>query len=167
MSGKLPLILVVSLAALISSSPALAMGEDILALTGRYTFFIKPDPTSHVTFYQKMVPCVEEKTVGIPRTVVETYGLPIPFPRRERVLVTETPVGHAKASGPCVQCFPSPVCKAEIKDVIVPRVVPVQVPGVILQPKCVPRRLMSPQWFAVEEHPMPPRGPVRKVRGPG
>lgn len=155
------------LALLAAATPAFAVGEEILAATGRYTFFVKPDPTSCVTFYQKMVPCIERKTVGVPRTVVETFPYPVPTTQKQRVLVTETPVGHACGANPCIQCIAKPVCQPGMKDVIVPSMVPVRVPTLVMQPKCVDRRIKLPQWFAVEEHVLPAPQKVRKVHNPG
>lgn len=167
MFGNLRCILLACLALVTTAAPAFAFGEDILAACGRYNFFIKPDCTSGVTFYQKMVPCVERKTVGVPRPVVETYPLPVPSRQRQRVLVTETPVGDACGVTPCINCFPKPVCKPGTKDVLVPSIVPLRVPTLAIQPKCVDRPIKLPQWFAVEEHPLPPPQKVRKVHHPG
>lgn len=159
--------LLCALALVTAAVPALAAGEDILAASGRYTFFIKPDPASCVTFHQKMVPCIERKTVGVPRTVVETYPLPVPSRQKQRVLVTETPVGDACGVTPCINCFPKPVCKPGTTDVIVPSIVPIRIPTLVIQPKCVERRIKLPQWFAVEEQPLPPPQKVRKIHSPG
>ena len=105
------------------SSSAHALGEDILAHTGQYTFFIKPDPTSCVTYYQRMVPCVEKKTIPVARRIVETFPVPVPVKRKHPVLLSETPVGCAIGAGPCIECFPKPSCRPGVKDVLVPRVI--------------------------------------------
>ncbi|MEW6532606.1 MAG: hypothetical protein AB1473_17380 [Thermodesulfobacteriota bacterium] len=156
--------LIVSLAL---AGSALAFGEEILAAKGEYTFFIKPDPKSCVTYYQKMVPCVKNETVIIPRKFEQTFPHPVLARQKERVLVTETPVGCAEGSGPCVHCFPQPTCRPETRAPVVPRIVPVNVVTVVPEPICVPRRIKLPQWFAVEEHPLPPPVKVRKVGAGG
>jgi len=167
MLGNLRCILLACFALVTTAAPAFSFGEDVLAACGRYTFFIRPDCTSGVTFYQKMVPCIERKPVGVPRPVVETYPLPVPTRQGQRVLVTETPVGDACGITPCINCIPKPVFKPGTQDVIVPSIVPVGIPDLAIRPKLVNRRIKLPQWFAVEEHPMgPPRG-VRKVHNPG
>ncbi|MBM4327188.1 MAG: hypothetical protein FJ118_08495 [Deltaproteobacteria bacterium] len=149
------------------AASALAFGEDVLAAKGEYTFFIKPDPKSCVTYYQKMVPCVENKTVIIPRKFVQTFPHPVLARQKERVLVTETPVGCAEGAGPCVHCFPQPSCRPETREPIVPRIVPVNVVSVVPEPVCVPQHTKLPQWFAVQEFPMPPPVKVRKVGSGG
>ena len=158
---SLALSLIVLSAALASS--AYAFGEDILACTGQYTFFIKPDPTSHVTYYQKMVPCVETKTIPKPRRIVETYPVPLPATRKLPVLLSETPVVCPDGEDPCVECFPKPSAKSAFKDVVVPRIVPVRVPGLVSEPRTVTRRIMRPQWFAVEEIEKAPPRKIRKI----
>jgi len=154
----------VSVLTLAITTPASAVGEDVLAHTGQYTFFIKPDPCSHVTYYQKMVPCMERKVESVPQTVINAFPVPVVARKRQRVVISETPVGHAKGSGPCVECYPRAICKPAVKEVLLPTVVPVNVPGVIFNPRCTERRVIRPQWFAVEEHPAPPPRKVRKVR---
>jgi hypothetical protein len=145
------------------SSSAHALGEDILAHTGQYTFFIKPDPTSCVTYYQRMVPCVQKKTVPVARRIVDTFPVPVPVKRKHPVLLSKTPVGCAAGEGPCVECFPKPTCRPASTYALAPKFVPVRVPGVVIEPKCITRRIMLPQWFAVEEHEKPPPRKIRKV----
>lgn len=153
---------VILLSAVLASS-AYAFGEDILARTGQYTFFIKPDPTSHVTYYQKMVPCVKRKTIPVARRIYETYPVPIPVTRRLPMVLSETPVFCEDGPGPHTRCFPRPSSRSASKDVPVPRMVPVRVPGLAIEPKDVTRRIMLPQWFAVEEIPKPPLRGFRKA----
>ncbi|MGO9572246.1 MAG: hypothetical protein ACLP5H_32415 [Desulfomonilaceae bacterium] len=159
------LVIILSLAfcSLSLASQVFAFGEDMLALTGQYTFFIRPVPGWDVTFYQKLVPCVAQETVPVARRVVETYPLPIPAMHRQPITISETPVGCAQGSGPCVECYPKPSFRPASKDVATPRVVPVGVPGIELTPKCVTRPVMLPQWFAVTEEPRDIRK-VSKVR---
>ncbi len=164
MSKKLLLIiLLLVFYSLSPTSQALAFGEDMLGLTGQYTFFIRPVPGWDVTFYQKMVPCVAQENLPVARRVVQTYPLPIPAMQRQPITITETPVGCAQGSGPCVECRPMPSCTPGSKDVPTPMVVPVGVPGIELAPQCVTRPVMLPQWFAVTEEPRNPRK-VSKVR---
>ena len=159
------LVIILSLAfySLSPASQVFAFGEGVLALTGQYTFFIRPVPGWDVTFYQKLVPCVAEETIPVARRVVQTYPLPIPAMQRQPITIAETPVGCAEGSGPCVECYPKPSSRSASKDVVGPRVVPVGVPGIELNPKHVTRRVMLPQWFAVTEEPKHPRK-VSKVR---
>jgi hypothetical protein len=145
------------------ASQALAFGEDMLALTGQYTFFIRPVPGWDVTFYQKLVPCVAQETVPVARRVVQTYPLPIPKMQRQPITITETPVGCAQGAGPCVECTPMPSSRPATKDVVAPAIVTVGVPGIEVTPKGVTRPVMLPQWFAVTEEPKNPRK-VSKVR---
>lgn len=159
------LIMVLSLAlcSLCLASQVFAFGEDVLGLTGQYTFFIRPVPGWDVTFYQKMVPCVKQDTISIPRRVVQTYPVPVPAVQRQPVTITETPVGCAQGAGPCVECYPMPSSRPALKDIVTPRIVPVGVPGIELTPRDVTHRVMLPQWFAVTEEAKPPRK-VSKVR---
>lgn len=144
-------------------TPAFPFGEDVLAVQGEYTFFIKPDPCSDATFYQKMVPCVEKKTIGVPRRIVERFPFPVPDRRRPPVLIEETPLGTPHGVSPCIECSPRPSCRPGRKDVIVPLVVDIRVPGVDIRPKCVSRKIRLPQWFMIKEHPKPPSRKVTKV----
>jgi hypothetical protein len=141
-----------------------AVGEDVLARCGEYTFFINPNPGSHVTYYKRMVPCRAEKTIPVPRRVFQTYFVPVAQIIGRPMLISETPIGHAKGVGPHVQCFPGPRVTPAIKEVIEPRPVPVRVPDLVLQPRRVVRPVMLPQWFAVQEHPKPPPAKVRASR---
>lgn len=151
---------------LLVSAPAHAEGEAMLALTGQYTFFIKPEPGSCVTYYQKMVPCVLKETVLVPKRVVQTFPMPFTSKRAKSVLRHETPVGCAEGAGPCLQCYPRPSCRSAMTHVQVPVMKPVRVRGLEAVPKCVTRRVMRPQWFQVTETPKPLRK-VRKVHRGG
>jgi hypothetical protein len=133
-----------------------------LAHSGQYTFFIKPEPGSCITYYQKMVPCIAEETIPVPRPVAPAYPVPIPIGQRQPVMISERPVGCAEGSGPCLKCFPQALSKRDVKEVIAPQVIPVPVPGIDIVPRHVERPVLRPQWFEVTESPLPPQ-PVRKV----
>lgn len=163
MLKKLSVLFVAVISLVILSSAALAEGEAILALTGQYTFFIKPEPGSCDTYYQKMVPCVLERTIPVPRRVVPVYPVPVAAKRRVPVLRSEIPVGCADGEGPCLHCYPKPSCRPATIDVVGPVPKPVRVPGVEIRPKCVKERVMRPQWFKVTEEPRPQKRP-RKIR---
>ena len=165
MLSRSPLLLA-ALFCLTVTSHALAFGEAILALTGQYTFFIKPEPASSVTYYQKMVPCVAEETIPIPRRVAPVYPVPVPMTQRQPVMISERPVGCADGAGPCLQCFPQAKDRRGVGEIIAPRVIPVRVPGIEIVPRIVNRPVMRPQWFEVTVTPRDPR-PVRKVSAGG
>lgn len=139
---------------------AFAFGEGVLAASGQYTFFIKPAPGSHVTYYQKMVPCVVTEEISVPRRVAPVFQVPVPTLRNQPVVRTEVPVGCAVGQSPCIECRPRPSTMAASAQQVVPRMVPFRVPGIEPVPKTVKRKIMLPQWFAVTEQPKPP---VRKV----
>jgi len=166
MLRKSPVVVGVLLCSLAFSVGAYGFGEDMLARTGQYTFFIKPEPGSCTTYYQKMVPCVVKETIMVPRKVVNTYPVPVASVRREPVMITHTPVGCPEGSGPCVQCSPRPSCYNTTKEVIVPRMVRTPVTETVFVPKCVTRRVMLPQWFEVTEQPVRPKV-IRKVGSRG
>lgn len=151
-----------ALAMTFMTSPCQAMGEDILAHTGQYTFFIKPVPGSHTTYYQKAVPCVADVMAPVPRRVTNTYPVPVPVRRHSSVVVSETPMGCAEGQGPCVECFPRPSRRGGTGEVWAPNFIPVSVPGKQFVPKHVTRRIKLPQWFEVTEDPGMPK-PIRKV----
>lgn len=155
MSQKLAFLWYVILVIICSAGAGWAAGEEVLGRTGRYVFFIKPDPCSDVTYYQKLVPCVAEETIYVPRRVFPVYHVPEPIRRRQAVLVTETPVGCALGEGPCVECFPKPTERRETREVWLPRPLEVRVPTVEWVPKKITKRIMLPQWFAVHEQPVP------------
>jgi hypothetical protein len=136
--------------------PAHAVGEEILAHTGQYTFFIKPDPSACVTYYQKLVPCIERKATPVVRPVIETYPVPIAVIRGQRAMITETPVGCAGGCGSCLECYPTPTRRPGPKEVVEPHPIPVPVHGMNIDARWVQRPVKRPQWFMVEEHPMPP-----------
>lgn len=162
MLRRAPLFLLVTLFSLAMTSQALSFGEDILAFSGQYTFFIRPEPASGITYYQKMVPCVAEETIPVPRRIAPVFPLPVPVGRRQPVTIFERPVGCAEGAEKCVQCFPRAVSKRGTVEVIGPRMIPVAVPGIEIAPRTMTRRVMRPQWFEVTESPLPPR-PIRKV----
>jgi len=162
MLRKSPAVLMTILLTLACVSTALAFGEDILAATGQYTFFIKPEPGSGVTYYQRMVPCVADVPVCVPRREAPVYPLPMAAIERQKVLVRETPVGCALGEGECVECFPKSLRYRGIREGVGPRDIPVRIPDLRVERKIVKRPVMRPQWFAVTEDPLPPQ-PVRKV----
>ncbi len=164
MAKRPTIILLVVLLSVIFASVALGEGEAILALTGQYTFFVKPHPGSCETYYQKMVPCVLEKHIPVPRRVVPVYPVPFSSKRRVPVLRSEIPVGCADGSGPCLQCFPKPSCRPATHSMAVPVPKRIPVPDLIIQTKTVKERVIRPQWFKVKDDPRPPRKVVRKVR---
>ena len=147
---------------LVSAPSAIAFGEDVLAHTGEYTFFIKPKPGSHVTYRQRMVPCAVREHVPVPTKTSITYPVPIPEKRRHQMVIIERPVGCAADFGPCKQCFPRAYMERSSRNKIYPRMLPVRVSGTVFSSKCVTRRVMRPMWYEVRETPVPTR-PVRKV----
>lgn len=153
----------VILCASISAGESFGFGEDILAQSGQYTFFIKPQPGTCTTYYQKMVPCIVEETVPVIRKTTQRYPLPVPITQRIPLTISEVPVGCAEGAGPCSKCTPLPTCRSGFKEVVVPANIPVPVPDIQVVPKTVKRKVMLPQWFAVTEQPKPPKM-VRKVR---
>jgi hypothetical protein len=155
-------LLLLAILSLFSATYACAFGEGILAHSGQYTFFIKPDPCSHVTYYQKLVPCVAEEVVPVPRPTMRVYPVPVPRAQRQPIMIAESPVGCADGSSPCVQCFPKATTKPGRKEVMVPQPIPVRVAGIDMVPRHVTRRVLRPQWFEVTEIPAPPK-PIRKV----
>ena len=163
MLKKLSVLCLAIISLVILSTVAQAEGEAILALTGQYTFFIKPEPGSCDTYCRKLVPCVLERTIPVPRRVAPVYPVPVSAKRRVPALRSEIPVGCADGSGPCLQCFPKPSCRPVTRNMVVPVPKPVRVPGIRLEPKCVKERVMRPQWFKVTEEPRPLKRP-RKVR---
>jgi hypothetical protein len=166
MRKNLNLVFFVALLTAMGVSSALAAGEDIMAKSGQYTFFIKPDPCAPITYYQKLVPCVVRETIPVPRRVWLSYQVPVPAAQRIPVTVTETPVGCAGGPDQCAQCFPQASSRPGTKEVWGPRMVTVRVPDVVFTPREVTRKVMLPQWFAVTEEPRPPQK-VRKVRHGG
>lgn len=142
---------------LMLAGTAFAFGEDILAATGQYTFFIKPCPQTNTTYYQKMVPCVLRDTIQVPKTVVDSYPLPIPSVRGIPIVRHEQPVGCALGSSPCIECAPKPSSSPDVLTSVVPRMVNVRIPSVVPAPKEITKRVKLPQWFAVTEEPKPIR----------
>lgn len=141
---------------LLFNSISFAYGEDVLSQTGQYNFFIKPKPKKHVTYYQKMVPCVARKTIAEPREVIRSFPVPAPAIRSRPVLIMETPVGIADGEGPCVTCKGKVSWSREHRDMVAPEFTTVHVPGTVSIPKCVTFKTMRPQWFKVEEMNGPP-----------
>jgi hypothetical protein len=139
-----------------------AAGEDLLAQSGQYTFFINPCPPGGPTYYQKMVPCVVKETVQVPQTVFQSYPVPVPARQNLPTVVTEAPVGCPQGAGPCTTCFPQPSQRKGKGEVWGPKMLMVQVPSVQFTPKEITRKVMLPQWFAVTEEPQPCQK-VRKV----
>ncbi len=163
--SKFPVTLVlVALMVTLSNQAVMAYGEDVLAHTGEFTFFIKPEPGSCRTYTQKMVPCVEKKTVPQERLINQTYPVPIPGSVTKPTLITETPMGRKGKPG-CLQCFPKSSIQRSAKKMVAPRIIPVNVKGVLLSPKCVSRKIMKPVWFEFYEKPAPPKRPT-KVKYP-
>jgi hypothetical protein len=162
MARKLTIILLAVALCPIVCSGAHAAGEDVLAASGQYTFFIKPEPCSPTTYYQKLVPCVVKQTIPVPRRVVQTYQVPMAALQNTPVLRTETPVGCADGQDACIDCFPKPKEQRGVKQMPVPRLRPVRVETIEYVPKEVTKRVFLPQWFRVDEMPLPQK-PVRKV----
>ena len=154
MPKRVPVVLCAALLCLAVASHAFAFGEDVLAATGQYTFFIKPEPGSHVTYYQKMVRCVAEVPVPSPRRVAPVYRVPMAHIQRERSLITETTVGCALGQGDCVDCFPRAARYRQPRDVVVPRDIRVPMPGIEPVTRLVTRPVWLPQWFEVSEEPI-------------
>ncbi len=166
MSKNLKLSILVLALSVGFGSAALAMGEGVLAKTGQYTFFLNPCPTSCMTYYQKMVPCVIKETIPVPRRVLQNYMVPVPVRRKVPTLITEAPVGCPEGASPCATCYPKPSQRYGNREIWGPRMMAVRVPVVQFTPKEITRRGMFPQWFAVTEEPRPPRK-IRKVHGGG
>lgn len=136
------------------SGYAMAFGEDVLAATGQYTFFIKPYPGCPLTYYQKMVPCKMKQTVFRSNPIVERYPVPVPKRGGRPVIVTETPAGWSDCDS-CIECFPKPLQYRGRGEALLSRNVPIPVTFDMITPKTVERRVRRPQWFAVEEKPIP------------
>lgn len=170
MSKNLKLFILALVLCVSVSSVASAMGEEVLARTGQYTFFITPCPTSGITYYQKMVPCVIRETVQVPRRVFQNYPVPVPARQRVPTLVTGAPVGCPE--GACdagcdgAKCYPQPSQRPGSREIWGPRMMTVRVPETQFTPREITRRVMLPQWFAVTEEPRAPRK-IRKVHGGG
>lgn len=168
MLRNLSLFFFLTLFFILSPCSAKAMGEDVLAQTGQYTFFIEPCPGAHMTYYQKMVPCVATQTIPIPRSVVQTYPAPFPVKRGVPVVISEEPIGCALGAGPCVECYPRPSSRPGIKQIWPPEIMPVSIKGPVFTPRNVTHKIMRPQWFLVTERPVPPvPKPIRKLRTGG
>jgi hypothetical protein len=144
---------------------AFAFGEDVLAHTGEFTFFIKPDPGSCKTYTQKMVPCVEKKTVPVVKLINKTYPVPVPKGVIKPTKICENPMAE-KGKPQCVQCFPKSRVQGSSKKLVRPQMIPVTTPGMVIAPKCVTKKTMKPVWFEFKESPAPPRMRPRKVKYP-
>ncbi len=162
MSRNSRAVLLLAILSLLATGYAHAFGEGILAHTGQYTFFIKPDPCSNVTYYQKLVPCLAEETIPVPRPAMRVYPVPVPRPQRQPIMISETPVGCAEGAGKCLECFPQASTARGSKQVMAPQPIAVPVAGIEFVPRHVTRRVLRPQWFEVTEIPAPPQ-PIRKV----
>ena len=162
MTKKLHLFFVLMALTMALASSASATGEEILARTGQYTFFIQPNPCDNVTYYQKMVPCVVTEEISVPRLVMRRYPVPVPAMRRVPGVITETPVGCAPGVGECATCYPRPSSRPGYKEIWGPKMVTVPVPFWEFTPKTVTHPVLLPQWFAVTDPPGQPRK-VRKV----
>jgi len=148
------------------TATALAAGEEVLAATGQYSFFINPCPTAGMTYYQKMVPCVIRETVQIPKKVFQSYSVPVPVRQNVPTLVTEAPVGCPQGACEDATCYPKPTQRPGTREMWLPKMVTVRVPYVEFTPREITRKVMFPQWFAVTEEPRPARK-VRKVHTGG
>lgn len=137
----------------LSYGPAHAVGEDILARSGQYTFFVKPNPCVPVTYYQRTVPCRVTRNVPAVRTMQVPYYLPVAAIADRRTIIRETPIACPMDSDPCVQCSPRMTRRPGMAAVAAPRPVRVGVTEVVIVPKCVTRRVNLPRWFMVEEIP--------------
>jgi len=168
MSRNLSLFFFLVLPFILSPYSANAMGEDVLAHTGQYTFFVKPHPGACMTYHERMVPCVATQTVPISRPVVQTFPVPFPVKRSLPVVASEKPVGCAFGAGPCVECYPHPSSRPGVKEIWPPELVPVSIASPAFAPHHVTRKIVLPQWFLVTEHPVAPfPKPVRKLRPDG
>lgn len=148
------------------SGTARPEGEGILALTGQYTFFIRPQCGFGETYYQKLVPCRLEETIQIPRVVTPRFLVPHASIRGAPVMRNEIPVGCAQGAGPCLECFPKPTRRPAVNPGVVPIMAPVAVKDLEFREKHVVRRVLRPQWFKVTDEPRPLRK-VSKVRQGG
>ncbi len=155
MSKNLKLFIIVLVLSVGFSSAASAMGEEVLATSGQYSFFINPCPTSGMTYYQKMVPCVIKETVQVPRRVFENYVVPVPTRQQVPTLITEAPVGCPEGACHDATCYPRPSQRSGSREIWGPRMMTVRVPNIQFTPKEITRRVMLPQWFAVTEEPRP------------
>jgi hypothetical protein len=135
----------------LSCGAAHAVGEDILAHTGQYTFFVKPNPCVPVTYHQKTVPCRVTRTAPMVRIRQAAYYLPVPVIAGQRTMIRETPIACPGDADPCVACFPKVSRTPGLSEAPVPRPVRVRFPEVDIVPQCVTRRVNLPRWFMVEE----------------
>ena len=163
-------IVIVVVSYLMCAQSVFSYGEDLLAHTGEYTFFITPNPVTCVTYRKRLVPCVVKETIPVAQRYAMTYPIPFPGKQRVPVVVQETPVGCAAGSGPCTTCTPKCFTSSGILYKKTPRIIPVTITGKRYMPQCVTKRVMLPQWYVVEEFPKPPPRkiqPVYKVRPNG
>lgn len=140
-----------------------AEGEGILAMTGQYTFFIRPECGSGETYYQKLVPCRLEETIPVPVPVTPKFLVPHASIRGVHVMRSEIPVGCAEGAGPCLECFPKPIRYPAVNPAVIPITPPVGVRDLEFRPMTVIRTVWKPQWFKVVDEVKDPRkaGKVR------
>ncbi len=162
---RICVLLVLCATALLGTPDVYALGEDVLAATGQYTFFIKPRCGPNATYYQKMVPCVITEECPIPVPVVDRYGVPYPDTRKQRVTRHEIPLGCALGQKPCIDCFPKPSRVNGFRDVVVPGNIPVAIGSYAPKPNTTVRPIMLPQWFAVYEDVKDAKGRIRPPQG--
>jgi hypothetical protein len=136
-----------------SCGAAHAVGEDILAHSGQYTFFVKPNPCAPVTYHQKTVPCMVTRDVPTVRMRQVTYHLPVPLIVGRRVMIRETPIACPADRDPCVRCLPKVSTHPGVGTTVEPRPARVQFTDPVVVPQCVTRRVNLPRWFMVEEIP--------------
>lgn len=149
------LLIVTLVWAFIPTSGAQGYGEDVLALTGQYTFFVRPHPGQPITYYQKAVPCVSRKSVQNLRSHHATVHVPYGAKRRQPIIVVETPLPMGHGPNQSISCFPKPRQHSMWRDVRVPETRPTRV--LIRQPssRMASRRIVLPYWFEVREEPRP------------
>jgi len=157
------LIVIVSIVlSFICAPQAFAFGEDVLAATGQYTFFIRSKCEPNVLYYQKMVPCIADGC-PLPRQITNRYQVPVADLRKEFAKYREVPVGCPPGCGDCMECFPKESKYSGYNDIVGPRPIPAEISSVVPVPNPVRQHVMAPQWFAVYET---KRQPARKVQAP-
>lgn len=159
-------VLIVTLVwAFVPSSVAQGYGEGVLALTGQYTFFVKPYPGQPITHYQKVVPCVSRKSLQNLRPHYTTVHVPYGARRKQPIIVVETPLSMGHGPDPSITCLPKPRQHSMWTDVEVPRTRPTRVRILAPSSSMVSRRIVMPYWFEVREELRP--SPVLKTPSVG